>query len=247
MVDDTGICGGPDRFPATSWSAILAARDEDEGRRAVALDLLITAYWKPVYKYIRIKWNKPNEDAKDLTQGFFAKVIENDFFRAYDPRKARFRTFLRTCLDGFISNEEKSAHRIKRGGEIMLVPLDFENAEGELQSIEVPVNDTPDKYFDREWARGIFGMAVEELRAECDRRGKAINFLLFERYYLDDTDEASYEWLAQEFGLPATQVTNYLAFTRRELRRILLEKLRQMTFSDEEFDRETRLLLGMAR
>jgi hypothetical protein len=90
-------------------------------------------------------------------------------------------------------------------------------------------------------------MAVEELRAECDRRGKAINFLLFERYYLDDTDEASYEWLAQEFGLPATQVTNYLAFTRRELRRILLEKLRQMTFSDEEFDRETRLLLGMAR
>ena len=128
-TDDSGLGGEGGRFPITHRSAILAARSDDPTERARAFDLIVTAYWRPVYKYIRIKWRKSNEDAKDLTQGFFARAIEKGFFDGYDHDKARFRTFLRVCLDGFIANEEKAAGRIKRGGEVTLLPLDFEDAE----------------------------------------------------------------------------------------------------------------------
>src|SRR5262245_60729165 len=123
MPTDTDIGGPGDRFPQTRRSAIASISSDDETERNRALEIVIAAYWKPVYKYIRLKFFKSNEDAKDLTQGFFARAIEKDFFRPYDPAKARFRTFLRTCLDGFVANEEKAAHRLKRGGHAQVLSL----------------------------------------------------------------------------------------------------------------------------
>ena len=248
MAEDTDIGAGGGRFPITRWSAIVAARSDDQAERSRAMETLIAAYWKPVYKYIRIRWRKSNEDAKDLTQGFFARALEKDFFRGYDPAKARFRTFLRTCLDGFISNEEKAAHRIKRGGEAVLLSLDFESAEGEIRLAEIPDSETMDDYFDREWVRSLFELALESLRAECEAAGKELHFRLFELYYLDGASEAgkmTYDQLAREMNLSASNVTNYLAFARREFRRIALEKLREITATDEEFRREARSLLGV--
>src|SRR5262245_32031392 len=98
---DTGIGEGGGRFPSTHWSAIRALKSEDQDRRGPALDLILRLYWKPVYKYLRIRWRKSNEDAKDLTQAFFVRAIEKEFFHDYDPAISKFRTFLRTCLDGF--------------------------------------------------------------------------------------------------------------------------------------------------
>ena len=245
---DTGIGGGNSRFPATEWSAVVAAASADPIERTRALDTLIAAYWKPVYKYIRIKWHKSNEDAKDLTQGFFALVIEKSFFKSYDPAKARFRTFLRTCLDGFISNEEKAARRIKRGGAAVLLSIDFESAEGEIERSGGLAPETPDHYFDKEWIRSLFGLAVERFKAECEAEGKSIHFQLFESYYLNETDESgriTYDRLAEESGISVSKVTNYLAYARREFRRIVLEKLREITATDEEFRREARSLLGV--
>ena len=96
-----------DRFPVTRLSAIIASSSANQEERTRAFEVLVSAYWMPVYKYVRIKWNKQSEDARDLTQGFFAEAIEKNFFGRYDPKKARFRTFLRTCLDGFVANENK--------------------------------------------------------------------------------------------------------------------------------------------
>jgi len=246
MPDDTdsGLRGG--RFPITRLSAIVAAGSQDQAERSRAFDLLVAAYWMPVYKYIRIKWNKSSEDAKDLTQGFFVTALEKNFFHRYDPARARFRTFLRTCLEGFVSNEEKAARRIKRGGNAVILSLDFDSAEDQLALAEPPAPNATDEYFEAEWARSILGLAVEALRSELLAGGKEIYFRLFDRYVLEDPDSPpSYKDLAREFDLSVSNVTNYLAAARREFRRIVLEKLRELTATDEEFRREARTLLGV--
>ena len=247
MPDDTLIGGPQDRFPHTRWSAILATRSADAAERQRSFEILIAAYWKPVYKYLRLKWNKSNEDAKDLTQGFFTQVLEKGYFQSYDPAKARFRTFLRTCLDGYVANENKAAQRLKRGGGAQVVALDFESAEGELRHLEIADRENLEEYFEREWLRSLFSLAVETLRAECEARGRRLHFQLFERYDLDESgsQQLTYDRLAAEFRLSASNVTNYLALARREFRRILLEKLRELTATDEEFQHEARTALGL--
>ncbi len=249
MDDSTRIGGASARFPVTRWSAIVAARSDDPAERTRALEAIIAAYWKPVYKYIRIRWTKSNEDAKDLTQEFFARLMEKGFLDGYDPAKARLRTFLRVCVDGFLANQAKAAQRQKRGGDAIHISLDFEAAEGELAhaGFSLPGSGTLDEFFEKEWVRSLFSLALESLRKECEARGKATHFRIFELYDLEAEAERplSYAQLAQEFGITVTDVTNYLAFARREFRRIALEKLREMTGTDEEFRREARSLLGV--
>jgi RNA polymerase sigma factor (sigma-70 family) len=206
----------------------------------------VAAYWMPVYKYIRIKWGKPSEDAKDLTQGFFAEAMEKNFFQRYDPARAKFRTFLRTCLEGFVLNEEKAARRIKRGGGTVILSLDFDNAENQLAIADPPAPNEIDEYFEAEWVRSVFSLAVEALRLELQGQGRDIYFRLFERYVLEDPDTPlSYKDVAREFNLSVSNVTNYLAAARREFRRLVLEKLRELTATDDEFRREARALLGV--
>ena len=239
---------GNDRFPVTRLSAIVAASSDNQEERTRAFEVLVSAYWMPVYKYVRIKWNKPGEDARDLTQGFFAEAIEKNFFARFDPTKAKFRTFLRTCLDGFVANENKAASRIKRGGDATILSLDFDGAEEQLRIAAPPAPGALDDYFDKEWARSVFSLALECFRAQMIDASKEKHLRLFERYILDADDEApktSYKGLAAEFNLSTTDVTNYLALARREFRRIVLEKLRELTATDEEFRREARALLGV--
>lgn len=236
-------------FPATHVSAVLRTRSEDVEVRARALETLVGSYWKPVYKYIRIKWSASTEDARDFTQGFFARAIEKGFFEKYEPSKARFRTYLRTCLDGYIANERRGARRAKRGGDVQIVSLDFETAEGELRQRALSHQTDLDEYFYREWARSLFAIAVEAFREACRASGKEVHFALFERYDLDGADDPAsrptYQDLARTFSLPVTQVTNTLAAARRDFRRIVLAKLREVTGSDEEFRAEARDLLGV--
>jgi DNA-directed RNA polymerase specialized sigma24 family protein len=235
------------RFPATRQSVILAVRSPDAETRRDALETLAASYWRPVYKYLRVRWQAAPEDAQDLTQGFFAKALEKGFFETYDPARARFRTWLRVCVDGFASHERQSARRLKRGGAARLLALDFEDAEGELRRLEVPDGLDLEDFFHREWVRQLFGLAVEALRRRCEEEGKGVRFALFERYDLEGPDAPrppSYADLAAEFALPVTQVTNHLAWARREFRRLLLETLREVTGSEEEFRAEVRQLLG---
>jgi RNA polymerase sigma factor (sigma-70 family) len=240
---------GARRFPVTRLSAIVAAGSADPSERSRAFDTLVSAYWMPVYKYIRIKWNKPTEDARDLTQAFFTAAIEKDFFSRYDPEKARFRTFLRACLDGFVANDNKANARLKRGGEARILSLDFDAADEQLAIAQIPsaANDLDD-YLDREWARSVFSLAVDELRVRLIAAGKETHLRLFERYTLDDlegSERASYRELSEEFKLSISDVTNYLAYARREFRAIVLETLRALTATDEEYRREARNLLGV--
>jgi RNA polymerase sigma factor (sigma-70 family) len=245
MDTDTRIGGADGRFPETRHSAIAAARSGNEADRALAHESIVAAYWKPVYKYIRIKWKSSNEDAKDLTQSFFLRALEKDFFDAYSPDKGSFRTYLRVCLDGFLANEKKSSDRLKRGGGTILLPLDFTTAEGELKQIDIAHDDSPDRFFAREWTRSLFELALSSLRDQCAARGKQLHYELFARYDLaEEGARATYAQLAGEFNLSTVTVTNYLAAVRRDFRGIVLEKLRGITATEQEFRNEARALLG---
>jgi RNA polymerase sigma factor (sigma-70 family) len=245
MDRDTDIGGPLHKFPVTNYSAIIAARSEDQLVRRRAFETILAGYWKPAYKYIRLKWQADNEDAKDLTQGFFATTFEKDYFTSFDPQKASFQTFLRTCLDGFVANERKAGRRLKRGGDVDHYQLDFVSAEAELAAHAAESSLNPEEYFHREWVRWMFTLAVEALRRHCDETGRTLHFQLFERYDLHDDGNISYASLAKEFGLEPATVNNYLAAARREFRKIVLEKLREITASAEEFRTEARSLLGI--
>ena len=243
MEPDTDIGGPLHKFPVTNHSAIINARSDDQSVRHRAFDTILASYWKPAYKYIRLKWHANNEDAKDLTQGFFASAFEKNYFATYDARKASFQTFLRTCLDGFVANERKAGRRLKRGGE--MDHLDFAAAEHELAA-HASSTLSPEDYFHREWVRWMFTLAVDAFRQRCEESGRGVHFQLFERYDLSD-DEVSYTSLAKDFGLDTATVNNYLAAARRDFRRVVLEKLREITATDEEFRTEAHSLLGVGR
>jgi DNA-directed RNA polymerase specialized sigma24 family protein len=246
MDPDTDIGGPLHRFPVTNHSAIANARSADQVARQRALDTILTSYWKPVYKYIRLKWQASNEDAKDLTQGFFANAFEKDHFANYDATKASFQTFLRRCLDGFVANERKAGNRLKRGGGMDHYSLDFAAAEDEIAAHSLVSTLNPEDYFHREWVRWMFTLALEAFRQLCLESGRTVHFQLFERYDLnDDNTDVSYVSLGKEFGLEPATVNNYLAAARRDFRRIVLEKLREITATDEEFRTEARSLLGV--
>ncbi|HYM00272.1 MAG TPA: hypothetical protein VEZ90_15065 [Blastocatellia bacterium] len=237
-------------FPDTRLTALAAISSSDERVRAQGLETLAAAYWMPIYKYIRLKWNKPPDAAEDLTQSFFAEALEKRFFEKYDPSKARFRTFLRVCLDGFIANQQKSAGRLKRGGGLQIDTLDFQGAEQQLSNARVAIPSSMDDFFEREWIRCLFSLAVRSLQQQFTRSGKDVHFQLFQRYSVDRSEGAewlTYAELAAEFSLPVTTVTNYLAAARRDFKRVLLEKLRDLTVNDEEFRREARSLFGQDR
>jgi RNA polymerase sigma factor (sigma-70 family) len=243
-TDDTDIGGPRAAFPETPASAVLAARSDDPVARARGFSLLVAAYWKPVYKSIRIRFRKTNEEAKDLTQAFFTHALEREMFRSYDPERARFRAFVRTCLRNYVTNDEEAARRIKRGGGAITLSLDFEQAESEID--RAAPNVAFEDAFDHDLAESLRTMAVEELATSLEARGKRVYFELFERYDLIDPGERpTYSALAEELSLKTTDVTNYLHHARSLLRRIVLRKLREITASEEEFRDEALALLGI--
>jgi RNA polymerase sigma factor (sigma-70 family) len=237
-------------FPLTRLSLLAAARSEDASERARALDILFAAYWKPVYKYIRLKFSRSPQDAQDLTQGFFAELLERELLSRFNPAKSRLRTYVRLCADSFALNEMKAASRKKRGGELAHVALDFSAAEDELcgQAIDpasIPSPESLEDFFEKEWIRSLFSSSVEELRGLCEGRRKQKAFQLFEAYDLGGEEDMSYAELAVSFSLPLTEVNNQLAWARREFRRITLERLRVLCGSEEEFAREAKTLFGV--
>lgn len=178
------------------------------------------------------------------------ELLERDLLSKFDPTKSRLRTYLRICVDSFALNVEKAAHRQKRGGNALHVALDFEAAEGELNAgtldpASIPSPESLEEFFEKEWVRSLFTLAVEDLRKLCETREKLAAFQLFEKYDLDGEDNISYADLAETYEMPVTDVTNVLAWARREFRRIALERLQEICSSEEEFQREARAVFGV--
>lgn len=238
---------GPAGFPDTRQSLLERLGSPEASTRERALGVLCTHYWKPVYKYVRLRWGIEPADAQDLTQGFFLHLLDASTLQRYDRARARFRTYLRVCLDGYCANRHAEARRLKRGGAVEFLSLDVAGAEAELLNGAADATGDPDAYFRREWVRELFVRSISALRERLDAAGKGTHFVLFERYDVDGPGAESrptYAELAAEFGLPVTQVTNFLALARREFRGIVLDQVRELSASDAEFREEARDLLG---
>jgi RNA polymerase sigma factor (sigma-70 family) len=224
-----------------------AMTSSDAGERRAAFDAIVAVYWRPVYFHLRTRWAREPADAEDLTQDFFAAALGGDFFAEYDPLRARFRTFLRLCCDRFAARAARDAHRLKRGGGAVHLPLDFAGAELELAAGSGGGAPDPDARFDAETLRSLLELAVTALREQCRRDGHENRFAVFERYDLaPNGDRPTYRTIAEALDLPVTQVTNHLAWARRMLRRLALERLRQLCATEEEFREEARALFGVA-
>jgi RNA polymerase sigma factor (sigma-70 family) len=226
-------------FPSTHYSLLVELQSASEPMRRQALDRFVEVYWKPAYKYIRVRWRREPSGAEDLTQAFFVTLIERETVNRFEASRGSFHNFLRTCIDNFARDEAKAGASARRGGEARRIPLDFPGAEAEL--VAAGPEASPEELFHREWQRQIFALAVVDLEALCRQRGKIVQFTVFRDHDLAG-EKPSYSELALRHGLVLTQITNYLHWARHELRRLALERLAGVTGSPGELRAETRLL-----
>lgn len=215
-------------FPDTRQSVLLRLRDGDESVRRQSWEAIVEAYWTPVQAYLRKRWNESEEDAADLTQAFFLSALEKGTLVFYDPARAAFRTYLRTCLDRFAINSRKRDRRRPTGASV-----DF----------DLPAAaESPDAVFEREWTRGLFSLAVEDLR----NAGDDVRFRVFLAYDLNESEvRPTYADLALRFGTTTETITNYLASMRRQFRKAVLARLRELTATEREYRSEARAILGV--
>ncbi|WP_165227617.1 RNA polymerase sigma factor [Aquisphaera insulae] len=164
----------PASFPSTHWSRVIAAADPRESRSREPLAAICRAYWYPLYAYIRRRGHGP-ESARDLTQDFFARLLERGTLAEADPSRGRFRSFLRTVCAHYLANRHDRETARKRGGGRVAVSIDAAHAEGRYER-ELAHEVTPDRIFDRSWALELLSRVLDRLRREYDEAGKAATF-----------------------------------------------------------------------
>ena len=187
---------GPSQFPATRWSLVVAAGDPHRKEARSALVSLCESYWYPLYAYLRRR-GYSSDQAQDLTQEFFVRVIEGRYLDRAEPEKGRFRAFLLTSLKFFVADEEDRRRAHKRGGG-MVVPLEFSSGEERYQR-EPAHDETPERIYERRWALSVLDRVVEKLRNEFVQHGRPDHFERLKVFLLGQSD-APYAALAQELN-----------------------------------------------
>jgi RNA polymerase sigma-70 factor (ECF subfamily) len=234
-------------FPTTRITLIQAARGEPGPRTHEALSTLCRAYWYPIYAYVR-RLGISQEEAEDLTQGFFTRVLEKHYLRDFQRERGRFRSFLLTALKHFIANERDWAHARKRGGARPPVPLDevLRGAEGRY-SLE-PRNDlTPDRIFERQWALSVLARVQDHLREEASRHGDASRFERLKGLLLGDDEAIGYRELAVELSTTEGALRVAVHRLRQRFREILRQEIEHTVATPDEVGDELRCLLAAIR
>jgi len=170
----TAAATGPESFPSTHWSVVLAAGQSPSPAGQAALEKLCRTYWYPLYVYVRRRGYSP-EDAQDLTQGFFERLLERDLLADLRPAGARFRSFLLHTMKNLLASEWTRAHAEKRGGTWTVVSLDELDPEARY-ALEAAKTETPDAAFERRWAGAVLRQAFDRLRQEQVAAGKEALF-----------------------------------------------------------------------
>lgn len=228
-VEDTDIGGAQKAFAPTLWTAVLRAKDPTSPDRRDALGRLIEAYWKPVYFYLRRR-GRLIEEAKDLTQGFFTQLLEHEFLRDVSQDRGRFRTFLLASLNNYVTNQAKRAGAQKRGGGQAVLSLNFDEADA--QYVPQPAaEETPDRYFERQWALAIVGRALEVLSQELDPK-------IFAALKPHLAGGPSYEETAASLGVTKTHLNNLIHRTRKRYRGLVRAQVAASVADPELVDEE---------
>ncbi|HWB60358.1 MAG TPA: sigma-70 family RNA polymerase sigma factor [Chthoniobacteraceae bacterium] len=245
MPESSVIASLPAGFVPTRWTLIVAARQEDPGPAMRALAELCQAYWRPLYAYVRRQGCGP-EEAEDMTQEFFSRLLEKNYLADVDRAKGKFRSFLLVSLKHFLSKEWERARAQKRGGGRPIIALDSLTAEARAR-IEPTDNLSPDKAFERQWALTVLDQALARLRAEYTLDGKEALFDVL-KIFLTGAGRSStggtYAEIGAACGLGEGAAKVVVHRLRRRYRDILREEIAQTVVRRDEIDDEIRSLFA---
>jgi RNA polymerase sigma-70 factor (ECF subfamily) len=230
------------RFHTTYWTLIQAASEGLPNESRTALAALCQAYWYPVYSFVRRRVFE-DEQARDLTQGFFVLLIEKNYLAAADRERGKFRSFLLTAVKSFLANEHDRATALKRGGGQAPISIDMSEAAG--RSFEPVETATPESLFQRQWALSLLERVMSKLREEFVSAGKLEEFNKLMPFLKKDSDSGRYESIAEEIGVSAGALRMSVHRMRRQYRDLMRAQIAETVSSPEDIDEEIRFLLSV--
>jgi RNA polymerase sigma factor (sigma-70 family) len=229
-------------FVTTHWSRVLSAGRSDSTHARTALETLCRTYWPPIYAFVRRQGHNPH-DAQDLTQEFFARLLEKKSFATVDPARGRFRSFLLGALKNFLANEWDKARAQKRGGGQTLIPIDVQNAETSF-AIEPADNVTAEMIFERRWALTLLDKVMQQLRDEYVRDGKAVLFEELKSTLTGASRSAPYAEIAARLGTSEGAVKVAVHRLRQRYRELLRAEIAHTVATPAEVEDEIRNLFA---
>jgi RNA polymerase sigma factor (sigma-70 family) len=244
----TGVSGSaqdrPVAFTTTHWSMVLEARGESPAAHE-ALENLCSTYWRPIYSFVRREGVRP-EEAKDITQGFFALILERKDFHSVRQEKGRLRSFLLASLKHFMANERRDAAAIKRGGGRAPIPLDG-IADDDSSEFDRSNTLSVDLIYDRRWAFTVLDRVFTRLREESQRSANAPLLERLNTLLSDEPDRPSQAEIAREFGMTENAVKQAFHRLRQRYRQLLREEVAHTVATPAEIEDELRHLIAALR
>jgi RNA polymerase sigma-70 factor (ECF subfamily) len=242
-TDWNSACRDPRDFRTTHWSLVLAAGQGASPGAQAALETLCRAYWYPLYAYVRRLGHNP-EDAQDLTQGFFTRLLQRDFFARAQRERGRFRAFLLTALKHHLGDARDYARAAKRGGGQPLFSLDEQQAEGLYRHEPVEVSD-PERIFERRWALKVLEAARARLRDAYAAEDKAAFFELIEQFLPGEESALTYPEAAARLGVAEATVRSDVFRLKQRFRKMVRAEVVQTVANPAEVDEEIRHLIAV--
>ncbi len=230
------------RFHTTRWSVVLAAGDRQENGSSQALAELCQTYWFPVYAFVRKRVTDSNQ-AQDLTQEFFAELLEKNFLGRAQQERGRFRSYLLTAVNRFIAKQWNKSRTLKRGGGVATLSLDFAWGESRLEH-EPAVQETPEDAFDRQWAIQLLGLVHDKLQKEFVDSGKQQQYENLKPFLVAADQSESQDVVAQRLGMTGGAFRTAVYRLRRRFRQLVLNEIAHTVSELDEVDDEVQRLFA---
>jgi RNA polymerase sigma-70 factor (ECF subfamily) len=237
---------GPREFTTTHWSLVVAARSDEasQTRARKALEELCRTYWYPLYAFVRYRGYSP-DDAQDLTQAFFARILETGGFASADRGRGRFRSYLLGAMKHFLANEWHRTRTQKRGGRVQFIEWDALDPEARYAGVS-RLPDNPEELFDREWALEITACALQAMRDEMVKAGKSVQFDGL-KGSLTGEDFLPREEIAARLGMSEGAVKVTVHRMRKRFRELLRTAIAETVSDETNLDDEMRYLVAVLR
>ena len=250
---DSSVCGRDAEYVATNspvfatthWSVVLNAGQHDSSQALVAIQKLARAYWYPLYAYVRRRGNDAHT-SEDLTQEFFARVINRHSFARVDRNRGRFRSWLLGAMNHFLAHEWEKARTQKRGGGVATIPLDEAQAN-ERYERHLATESTPEKLYDQQWAFAVLERAANRLRANYFAEGRPEIYDRLKAFVSGESAVPSYAEAALQLGLSEGAVKSAIHRLRQRFQELVREEVAQTVCTPGDLDDELRYLIAVIR
>ena len=231
------------KFATTQWSQVLAARDPTDTESQRALASLCEAYWYPLYAFVRSQGHDPDE-SRDLTQAYFAYLLEKNILKDVDPSAGRFRSFLLASLKHYVSNERRKQSALKRGGGTRTISLDTEDAE-KRYGMEPVEQRTPEQVYEHRWALTVLQRAVERLETEWAEGERRKQFEHLKSHLTGQEPRIPFREVASELGMTEVAVRGAMYRLRQRFGQLIRAEIAETVANPDEVDDEVRHLLAV--